>query len=276
MKYGITLPYGDARVVAELARDAELAGWDGVFVGDAIWCIDPMIQLAAAAMTTSRIMLGTMVLAVPLRIPWHIASESNAIDHLSGGRMILGLGTGATWMGWQAFPDVPTDIHTRAEMLDETIDILTELYQRKQFDYDGKHYHLKLTQLDTMHYPPKPVQQPRIPLWVVGAWPRKKSMRRILKADGLLPMKLDAEGKPEDVQPADLREMKAYIDANRAPSTTPFDYIIEGKTVGLSKQETIDKLCPWAEAGMTWWIESAWGISEDDLRAIIRQGPPVI
>lgn len=274
MKYGITLPYGDARVVAELAREAEEAGWDGVFVGDAIWCIDPMIQLAAAAMTTTRIMLGTMVLAVPLRIPWHIASESNAIDHLSGGRMILGLGTGATWMGWQAFPDVPTDIHTRAEMLDETIDILTELYQRKQFDYDGKHYHLRLSQLDTMHYPPKSVQQPRIPLWVVGAWPRKKSMQRILKADGLLPMKINTEGKFEDVQPADLREMKAYIDANRTPSTTPFDYVIEGKTAGLSKQESEDKLCLWAEAGMTWWIESAWGISEDDLRAIIRQGPP--
>lgn len=275
MKYGITLPYGDARVVAELAREAETAGWDGVFVGDAIWCIDPMIQLAAAAMTTSRIMLGTLVLAVPLRIPWHLASESTAIDHLSNGRMILGLATGATWMGWQAFPDVPIDIHTRAEMLDETIDILTELYQRKQFDYDGKHYHLKLTQLDTMHYPPRPIQQPRIPLWVVGAWPRKKSMQRILKADGLLPMKLDAEGKPEDVQPADLREMKAYIDANRTLST-PFDYVIEGKTVGLSKQEIENKLCRWADAGMTWWIESAWGIEGDELRDVLRHGPPHI
>lgn len=273
MKYGITLPYGDARIVADLAKDAEAAGWDGIFVGDAIWCIDPMIQLAASAMTTTTIKLGTMVLAVPLRIPWHLASESNAIDHLSGGRMILGLGTGATWMGWQAFPDVPTDIHTRAEMLDETIDILTELYQRKQFDYDGKHYHLKLTQLDTMHYPPQPIQQPRIPLWVVGAWPRQKSMQRILKADGLLPMKMNAEGKFEDVQPADLREMKAFIDANRV-LTTPFDYVIEGKTAGLSKQEAADKLCPWAEAGMTWWIESAWGIEADELRGIIHQGPP--
>ncbi len=278
MKYGITLPYGDARVVADLAQEAEAAGWDGVFVGDAIWCIDPMIQLAAAAMTTTTIKLGTMVLAVPLRIPWHLASESNAIDHLSDGRMILGLGTGATWMGWHAFPDVPTDIYTRAEMLDETIDILTELYQRKQFDYDGKHYHLKLTQLDTMHYPPRPVQQPRIPLWVVGAWPRKKSMQRILKADGLLPMKINAEGKFIDVQPADLREMKAYIDANRVPRdhapTTPFDYVIEGKTAGLSKQEAVDKLCPWAEAGMTWWIESAWGIEAEALREVISQGPP--
>jgi alkanesulfonate monooxygenase SsuD/methylene tetrahydromethanopterin reductase-like flavin-dependent oxidoreductase (luciferase family) len=139
--------------------------------------MDPMICLSAAAMTTSRIKLGTIVIPVPLRRPWKIASESLALDHLSDGRVILGLATGAVWMGWHAFPDEVTDTRARAEMLDETIDILTLLYQRQQFDYDGKHYHLKLTQMDLMHYPPKPIQQPRIPLWVVGVWPRMKTMR---------------------------------------------------------------------------------------------------
>lgn len=99
-----------------------------------------MIALAAAAMTTSRIRLGTLIIPVPLRRPWKIASESIAVDHLSDGRLILGLGTGAVWMGWQGFPDEVTDNKARVEMLDETIDILTLLYQRKQFDYDGKHY----------------------------------------------------------------------------------------------------------------------------------------
>jgi alkanesulfonate monooxygenase SsuD/methylene tetrahydromethanopterin reductase-like flavin-dependent oxidoreductase (luciferase family) len=73
--------------------------------------------------------------------------------------------------GW--VPDEMTDTKTRAEMLGETIDILTLLYERRQFDYDGRHYHLKLTQLDTLYYPPKPIQFPRIPLWVPVVWPRR-------------------------------------------------------------------------------------------------------
>jgi len=185
MKIGLALPYTDGRTVANLTQLAEESGWDGCFLGDAIWCQDPMIGLAAAAMVTSHIRLGTMIVPAPLRKPWKLASESLALDHLSGGRMILGLGTGATWMGWQAFPDEVSDGKARAEMLDETIDILKLLYQRVQFDYEGKHYHLKLTHMDLQHYPPKPVQQPRIPLWSVGIWPSQKSMRRALKCDGL-------------------------------------------------------------------------------------------
>ena len=275
LKYGLALPYGTARTVAKLSQLAEEAGWDGCFLGDAIWCEDPMIALAAAAMTTSRIRLGTMIIPVPLRRPWKLASESVALDRLSDGRLVLGLGPGAVWMGWQSFPDEVTDNRSRAEMLDETIDILTLLYQRKQFDYDGKHFHLKLTLMDEMHYPPKPVQQPRIPLWVVGVWPRKKSMRRILKCDGVFVEKRGPDGKPEDATPADIREIKAYVDANRT-LTTPFDIITSGKTSGLDRSQLQDTLMPFMEAGATWWIEGLWGESEEKVIERIRLGPPEV
>jgi len=275
LKYGLALPYGTARTVAKLSQLAEEAGWDGCFLGDAIWCEDPLIALAAAAMTTSRIRLGTMIIPVPLRRPWKLASESVALDRLSDGRLILGLGPGAVWMGWQSFPDEVTDNRSRAEMLDETIDILTLLYQRKQFDYDGKHFHLKLTLMDEMHYPPKPVQQPRIPLWVVGVWPRKKSMRRILKCDGVFVEKRGPDGKPEDATPADIREIKAYVDANRT-LTTPFDIITSGKTSGLDRSQLQDTLMPFMEAGATWWIEGLWGESEEKVIERIRLGPPEV
>src|SRR5512134_1692117 len=232
LKCGLALPYASAREVAQLCQLAEETGWDGCFMGDAIWCQDPMIALAAAAMTTKRIRLGTMIIPMPLRRPWKVASESLALDHLSDGRLILGLGAGAVWMGWQGFPDEVTDTRARAEMLDESIDILTLLYQRKQFDYDGKHYHLKLTLVDEMHYPPKPVQQPRIPLWVTGIWPRKKSMRRVLKSDGIIVEKRNSQGAGEEVTPIDICEIKTYVDANR-PLTTPFDIVVGGKTAGL-------------------------------------------
>lgn len=272
MKAGVALPYLGARGIARLAGAAEQAGWDGVYVGDAIWCEDPMIGLAAAAMVTSRIRLGTMVIPAPLRRPWKIASESIALERLSGGRLTLGLGAGAVWMGWQAFPDETTDKRARAEMLDETIDILELLSQRKPFDYDGKHYHLKLTQLDEGYYPPKPLQQPRIPLWVVGIWPRMKSIRRVLKADGLLPQKMSANGDFEPVTPEDLRAMKAYIDANRT-RTTPFDFVVEGKTGDLSPAEAQEKLGAWVDAGATWWIEGLWAYSEEHALERIEQGP---
>ncbi len=273
MKFGVVLPYPTVRQGADLAREAEQAGWDGVFVGDAIWCADPMILLTAAAMVTSRVRLGITVIPTPLRRPWKIASESAALDNLSGGRVILGLGTGAVWMGWQGFPDEVTDTKTRAEMLDETIDILTLLYRRKAFDYDGKHYHVKLTLVDEMHYPPVPVQQPRIPLWCVGVWPRMKSMARVLKADGLLPNKMNADGKFEEIQPADIRAMKAYVDANRH-SVAPFEFVVEGKTGGLIRAEASDKMHTWIEAGATWWIEGLWGEPLDATIARIKQGPP--
>ena len=273
MKYGLALPYTTPRTVARLSQLAEESGWDGCFLGDAIWCEDPMIGLAAAAMTTRRIRLGTMITPVPLRIPWKLASESVALDHLSEGRLILGLGAGAVWMGWHAFPDELTDAKARAEMLDETIDILTQLYQRKQFDYNGKHYHLKLTQLDEMHYPPKPVQQPRVPLWCVGLWPRKKSMARVLKCDGLIAEKISPDGKPQEFMPDDVREIKAYVNANRTVSA-PFDLVLNGKVADLDRSQLQDKLLPLIEAGATWWIEGLWDATEAIAAERIRRGPP--
>ncbi len=151
MNYGIALPYTTPRTVAKLSQLAEESGWDGVFLGDAVWCEDPMIGLAVAAMVTNKIRLGTMITPAPLRIPWKLASESVALDHLSNGRLTLGLGAGAVWMGWQAFPDEVTDVKSRAEMLDESIDILTLLYRREPFDFDGKHYN---THGHKLRFPP--------------------------------------------------------------------------------------------------------------------------
>ncbi|MBK8900984.1 MAG: LLM class flavin-dependent oxidoreductase [Anaerolineaceae bacterium] len=273
MKFGLALPYNQIRSVAGWAHQAEAAGWDGCFLGDAIWCEDPMIALAAAATATSRIRLGTMIIPVPLRRPWKLASESLALDRLSDGRLTLGLGAGAVWMGWHAFPDEITDTKTRAGMLDETIDILTLLYQRKQFDYDGQHYHLKLTEMDLMHYPPQPVQQPRIPLWVPGLWPRQKSMQRVLKCDGLLVEKLGEDGRPTAATPDDVRQMKAFVDANRT-LTTPFDIVMNGSSKELEPAEQQETLLAWQDAGVTWWIEGLWEATDEVVNEVIRRGPP--
>lgn len=273
MKFGVALSYGSARSTARLCQIAEEAGWDGCFMGDAIWCEDPMIALAAAAMVTQRIRLGTMIIPMPLRRPWKVASESVALDRLSDGRLILGLGAGAVWMGWRSFPDEVTDTRTRAEMLDESIDILTLLYQCKPFDYEGKHFHVKLTLLDEQHYPPRPVQQPRIPLWVVGIWPRRKSMQRVLKCDGVLLEKRNTAGQEVEVTPADVREVQSFVQSQRT-LTSPFDIVIQGKSDHLAPVQRQEMLLEWQVAGATWWIENLIELSEEDAAARLQSGPP--
>lgn len=272
-QYGIVLSYGPARQAAELAALAEENGWDGVFVGDAVWTEDPLIRLAAAAMTTRRVRLGTMVLPAPFRTPWNLASQALALDHLSAGRLTLGLGLGATWMGWDSFPTLPLDVKTRAEMLDETIAILSSLFQRKQFDYPGKHFPIRMSTMDPRHYPPAALQQPRVPLWVPGVWGKPKSMRRLLQCDGFFPAQMDAQGKFVEVTPAALAEMSAFLRDNR-PAGQPIDIIIEGQTGELGPGEANEKIAAWVEAGMTWWVESTWELDAERLAARIRRGPP--
>lgn len=272
MRFGLALPYNQTRNVPAWARLAEEAGWDGVFLGDAIWTEDPIVALAAAAMATSRIRLGTMLVPAPLRHPWKIAGESLALDLLSGGRTVLGLGTGAVWMGWYAFPDVETGTRVRAEMLEETIDVLDLFYRREPFDYEGRHFHLNLAKLDPIHYPPQPVQKPRIPLWAPLVWPLKNSKKWILKCDGLFAEKWGPEG-PEQVTPADVRAMRAYIRRHRGPAA-PFDIVVSGKTGDHRGDREL--LTSWHEAGATWWIEDMFGGEEEEVRARIRLGPPAI
>ncbi len=273
MKYGFVLPFGSARTAAELAQSAEKAGWDGFFVWEAPWAIDAWIALAAAAMTTERIRLGTMITPVSRMRPWKLASETVTLDRLSKGRVILSVGLGALDTGFEAFGEV-TDRKTRAELLDEGLDIVAGLWQGQPFSYDGKHYTVK--ECEFPHAPPSPVQQPRIPIWVVGAWPRKKSIRRVLRWDGLLPNKLNTKGQQETVTPDDIRAMKTFIDENRSQAT-PFDIIMEGQTPGDWPEAAAAEVRPWSEAGATWWLEAMWGTPQDQLETVrtrIQQGPP--
>jgi len=274
MKFGLALPYNQTVNIVQWAQLAEEQGWDGLFLGDAIWCEDPMIALAAAAVVTNRIRLGVIVVPVPLRRPWKLASESLALDHLSAGRLILGLATGAVWMGWQSFPDEVSDDKTRREMLDETIDILTLLFQSKQFDYDGHQYHVKLTLLNEIYYPPKPVQLPRIPLWTPAIWPSGKSMQRAFKCNGVILEKKSQPGEIEEIMPGDVQEAQEYIVANR-PGSTPYDIVVIGKSFDLDRSQQQDKVKQYKEAGATWWIEALWEATPETVAGYIQHGPPI-
>lgn len=274
MRYGFVLPDGDARAAADMALELERAGWDGFFVWEPVWGVDAWVSLTAAAMRTERIRLGTMLTPVSRMRPWKLASESAALDNLSGGRIILSVGLGAVDTGFEAFGEV-TDRRARAELLDEGLDILTGLWRGQPFGYDGKHYKIQPT---TFRPPPPPVQRPRIPVWVVGAWPRMKSMRRAMRYDGLLPTVLGKDGQPRQASPADVRAIRAFVEANRV-ATTPFDIVVEGETPGGDPARAAAIVGEWVEAGATWWIEAMWNAAEgpegtEAVRTRARQGPP--
>jgi hypothetical protein len=274
MKYGFVLPYGDARTAADFALEAEQAGWNGFFVWEAVWGWDAWMLLTAAAMRTQRIKLGTMITPLSRMRPWDLASKTVTLDHLSNGRVILAVGLGAINTGFAEFGE-ETDRKTRAELLDEGLDIVTGLWHGQPFSYDGKHYHIKETQF----YPlPPPVQQPRIPIWVVGAWPKEKSMQRALRYDGLLPNVMSEDGQHREMTPDDVRALHEYTLANRL-AATPFDHVAEGHTPGDEVDRAAEIVRKWADAGATWWIEALWGAPDQpvDLDAVllrIRQGPP--
>ncbi len=112
MKNGFVLPFGDARMAADMASLAEQHGWDGFFVWEPVWGNDAWVMLTAAAMRTERIRLGTMLTPLSRMKPWKLASEAATLDNLSGGRVTLAVGLGAPDTGWDAFGEI-TDRRTR-------------------------------------------------------------------------------------------------------------------------------------------------------------------
>jgi alkanesulfonate monooxygenase SsuD/methylene tetrahydromethanopterin reductase-like flavin-dependent oxidoreductase (luciferase family) len=264
MKYGFVLPAGGAKIAAARAKEAEDSGWDGFFVWEPVWGDDAWVSLAAAAVATSSIRLGTMLTPVARMRPWKLASETASLDNLSDGRLILAVGLGAPDTGYESFGEV-TDRRERAELLDEGLDILTGLWGGQPFSYKGKHYTVTPTDFDPA---PPPVQQPRIPIWVVGLWRSRKSMARALRYDGLLPYYRDGEFTPE------------VLEEIVADAPDGYDVIVEGEeTPGDDPGRATDMVRPWAKAGGTWWMEARWGRKAGaELDALvserIRQGPP--
>jgi alkanesulfonate monooxygenase SsuD/methylene tetrahydromethanopterin reductase-like flavin-dependent oxidoreductase (luciferase family) len=288
MRYGIVLTTGDPRMAADLAARAEAAGWDGVFTFDAIAIgdqplFDPWIVLAAAAMRTERVVLGALVFAPSRRRPWKLAREATTLDVLSGGRLVLPVGLGT--LDDAGFGNVgePVEGRTRAGLLDETLAILDGLWSGEPFAFDGDHY-----RFDAMTFRPTPVQRPRIPIWVVGAWPHARSMRRALRWDGIVVQVTGAgDGDGAGMSPAALAEVTGWLRGERAssgagpgygaPQTSerPFEVVVDGVTPADDRSAAAGIARAYEAAGATWWIEAGWThVSPDALRERIEAGPP--
>jgi len=269
VRFGIILTSGGPRDAAELAAEAEAAGWDGVFTWDGISVgsmdtFDPWVTMAAMAMTTSRVRLGAIVTPPSRRRPWKLARETTSVDVLSGGRLVLPVGLGALDDAGFGHVGEATERRERAERLDESLAILAGLWSGEPFSFSGRHY-----RFGEMTFRPTPVQRPRVPIWVVGAWPSERSMSRAIRWDGLLPIAMPGH----EWGPALLARMRNWIVERRA--LEGFDIVVEGMTPGDDRGAAAGIVAPWAGAGATWWIESDWeGGTVEATRRRIVAGPP--
>jgi alkanesulfonate monooxygenase SsuD/methylene tetrahydromethanopterin reductase-like flavin-dependent oxidoreductase (luciferase family) len=257
--------------MVEWARLADAAGWDGFFIWDHVvfWkeahihVEDPWVLLAAMAIATSRIRLGPMVTPIPRRRPWKLARECVSLDHLSNGRLVFGAGLGApVEADYVPFGEpVPT-----GAQLDEGLAVLSGLWSGEPFSFSGRHY-----VVDDVTFRPRPLQQPRPPIWIAGTWPKRGPIRRAARWDGAFPLKYVAENQPAQLTPDDVRALRDEIAAQRS-SMDGFDLVIGGV---LGERE--ERLQAYAEAGLTWWVEGLDWWSYKDPRSIadrINAGPP--
>jgi alkanesulfonate monooxygenase SsuD/methylene tetrahydromethanopterin reductase-like flavin-dependent oxidoreductase (luciferase family) len=271
MRYGAVLPGGSATEQLDQAVLAEQAGWDGVFAWETAYGVDPWSLLTAAAMRTSRIQLGTMLTPLPWRRPWKLASQVATLHQLSAGRAVLAVGIGAAD---SSLPDTGevTGLHERAERLDEGIDLIRGLWAGHS-GFHGKHYQYQGGQMDMAT--DAGLAESRIPIWVVGVWPRPKSLRRALRCDGIIPQ-YSLDGR--EAGPPDARAVRDWLTGHDA--APGFDMIADGETPADDQAAAAAEVGGWAEAGCTWWLETRWGVSADlperlrQMTARLAAGPP--
>jgi alkanesulfonate monooxygenase SsuD/methylene tetrahydromethanopterin reductase-like flavin-dependent oxidoreductase (luciferase family) len=263
MRFGVSVPnFGvglDAATVGQWARDAEDAGWDGFFLWDHLFAfspgpvdvVDPWIALAAAACSTSRIALGTMVTPLPRRRPVVVARQTVTLDRLSGGRLVLGVGVGAFPYEWEYCGEEP-DQRIRGDMLDEHLQVLAALWTGRPVRHAGRHYRLDGPDFAALCHPP-PVHG-RVPIWAAGTWPvasaRPRPFVRAAQLQGVVPMRANGPWEPADT--AGVRELMARL---RAGDAGTFEIVVPGET-GADDGQRDREHADHQSAGATWWAEA--------------------
>ena len=208
--------------------------------------------------------------------PWKLASETATLDRISNGRVRLAVGLGALETGFAQLGEA-TDRKTRVELMEEGLELVQLLWANEPFSFEGKHYQVDTTSLESLikDWGVTPAQQPRIPIWITGAWPRDVSMQRTLKFDGILPNFISAPGPLGVPSTKEFRAMSEYV-IEHLGSGRQFDIVMEGETADNAPEhlETVEQ---WRAAGATWWIESPWSRQDDYdyLHRRIAIGPPV-
>jgi alkanesulfonate monooxygenase SsuD/methylene tetrahydromethanopterin reductase-like flavin-dependent oxidoreductase (luciferase family) len=268
VRFGVYLPpfgpFGDPRVLVDLAVRAEAAGWDGVFLWDHVVhgdlpTADPWTTLAAIAQATERIRLGPTVTPLSRRRPWIVARHAATVSRLSHGRLILGVGLGSDESGdFSRFGD-PAGDTVRAELLDEGIAVIRAMWAGQPYEHRGRHHTVTLDGGAPEPYP--------LPIWVASTAGSPRVARRAAGCDGIFPNPGTA---PEVVTSA-----LSAVRAAGLPEGRDFDVVITGNASPAWDEPSSVDLGALAGAGMTWWMESLIHFDPLDLSLrVVDAGPP--
>jgi alkanesulfonate monooxygenase SsuD/methylene tetrahydromethanopterin reductase-like flavin-dependent oxidoreductase (luciferase family) len=284
MFHGANLPiigeFADPALLVGLAVDAEEAGWDGVFVWDTLLfdtqtmppVLDPWTVLAVIAIRTRRVRVGPMMAQLARRPPWDVARQVVTVDRLSEGRLILGAALGYAAEADFAHFGLASDARTRAEQLDESLEIIAGLCSGVPFQHAGRHF-----TIDNSVFRPGPIQDP-VPVWIGGYWPNKGPMRRAARWHGAFPAPQVVPTQKcfaaIPLAPADVRTVRRYIEEHRS-TDEPFDLVISHPLPLDDPPAAAAEVESYEQVGVTWIVRDwlPWETGPDEVRAQIRSGP---
>ncbi len=196
---------------------------------------DPLMHLAFAASITTRIRFGTAVMILPQRSPLYVAKELASLDRLSGGRMLLGIGSG--WLA-EEFAALQLDWKKRGLMTDESIQSLRALWRENPSSFHGKYFNF-----GPVRSLPKPVQRGGVPILVGGHSPA--AVRRAARfGDGFFPAVGELRGLSWEIDAAAMERLRALLDDLKTEckriGRKPAD--LEISCIGPADLETLKKL----------------------------------
>ena len=268
MRFIFHCPEGDGGVLdagplRDVAVAAERAGFAGLSLSEhpvpgARWLaagghqtLDPFVALGYVAAATERLRLLTYLTVTPYRNPFLLAKAAATLDTLSGGRVILGMGTGYQKSEFHA---LGVDFDERNALFDEALDVLPMHWSGEPFSYQGRHFSAR----DVIARP-RPVQQP-IPIWVGGN--SRLSQRRAQRVQGWMPMSGGAQLSATARTPAldGLAELAAGIAEARQNADIDVLYSYQGKGIHTPTVEPDRHREAFAEVerlGVTWIVVSS-------------------
>ena len=270
MRYGLALPTGgecgDPRFLLDLAVLAEESGWDGVFLEDYVFyqgdparpTTNTWTALAAMAVRTRSIVLGVEVVALTRRRPWNIAREAAAVDQLSKGRLVLGVGIGDQGDPGYTHLGEETDTRIRAGILDEGLEIVAGLWTGEPFSFHGAHF-----TIEEVTFRPPPLQRPRPPIWIGGGYPNPRAIERSLRWDGTCMYR--RAGGP--LLAEDVRDLRARAGDRR------WDIAVGGWERRDDLDEELEHRRSVAEAGADWWVEWVAPAQREEMHDAVVRGP---
>lgn len=231
------------RVLADIASLAEARGWDGLFLWDRIMyppreraVADAWVALSAIASVTERLRLGPMITPLSRRRVQKVARETVTLDHLSRGRLTLGVGLGNV-DDLEPFGEV-LDPRKRARLLDQGLNRLSDFWGGE--------------------FQPLPVQRPRIPIWVAANWPHRRPVRRAVRWGRIV--------SDRSAWTRGTAELAAEIKEARAGSGNPFDLVVEIPPGADTSS--------WKIAGATWVLTGFEPQPQElEVREVIEAGP---